>query len=125
MNAQDTIIFEKAAKSVFDKMPSEAQSKAGLVEILLIISIIISILRLIQACRNNSSHVAALAADETNRVKVEKTVRRQMGIFKYRQYGPELVSAVIANGADSPVAELEQLFEALERIPIDNDDCDE
>jgi hypothetical protein len=94
-------------------MPAEAQQKAGLVEILIIISILISIIRIIQACRANSKDVNALAADENNRAQVEKAVRRHLGIFKYRKFGAEVVDALISRGKDASQEELDNVFDAV------------
>jgi len=107
-------LLENAANKILGNMPIESMHSATFdpITILMIISILISFVRMIQECKKNSANeVKGMIRnlDDDNDRKVRDEVRRMLGRRNYRNYGKELVKAILVFGKEEPEADLEEL----------------
>lgn len=111
------LLLEDAAHDIVGRMPADLAKDATFdpITILMIISVIISMIRVIQECRKNAHDVRGLAEnlDEDNDRQIRKEIRKYLGIRGYHKYGHELRKAVINYGKTADESVFVELFEQV------------
>lgn len=122
--------LEKIAQKVLDKLPKESTDKYGVViiTILMIISITLTIIRIIQECnkkrllRLNKKQKCQLFNIETKslsmkrsfftRMTLRRVIRKELPRDAYKKYGNDLMQAILDTGVDLTEEETQTLVEA-------------
>lgn len=120
----------KIAQKVLDQMQPKDPDKFGaIITILMIISIILTVIRVIQEC--NKSKLSAFTGRDRNeyfaqqikqtairrtwftKMMLKKAIRKELGREAYREYGIDLMNAILNTGEQLKDDELYTLAEAV------------
>ena len=107
-------VAEKVAGQITDLFPKDVKAELDPLTILMIISVIISFIRMLQACDKGSADVRGLAENvsSTNKFKARREIRRILGI-KNMRFGTTLYDSVVEYGKTADPKELELLFNEI------------
>lgn len=117
------------AQKVLDKIVAKDPEKFGsVIAILMIISIILTVIRVLQECNKNK--MTSFSGQEKNtffaneikqtilrrnwftKMTIKKVIRRELGIAAYKEYGNILMNAILDTGETLKEDELITLAEA-------------
>lgn len=122
--------LEKIAQKVLDKLPKESTDKYGIViiTILMIISITLTVIRIIQECNKkrllglNKKQKCQLFNIETKslsmkrsfftRMTLRRVIRKELPRDAYKKYGNDLMNAILDTGVELTEEETQTLVEA-------------
>lgn len=105
-------IVEAVAAKVTDSFPQEEKSQIDPMTILMIISIIISVIRVIQECKKTSADVKGIASNISvmEKMKINRQIRKTLGTVRGLKFGPVIYNGLVQYGKTADTNELEQLF---------------
>lgn len=116
------------AQKVLDKVPQDPEKFGFVITVLMVISIILTVIRIIQEC--NKSKLSNLSGQEKEqffgeqmkslslkrswftRMTVKKAIRKQLPRELYREYGGVLMNAILDTGEKLTEDEIQSLVEA-------------
>lgn len=121
--------LKRIAEKVLDKVPNKDPEKFGSVmAILMIISIILTVIRVIQECNKNKiklfnrrqkneffgQEIKNLSLNRRwfTKMTVKKVVRKELSPELYKDYGLELMNAILDTGENLTEDEIKTLVEA-------------
>lgn len=122
--------IEKIAQKVLDKVDQSQEKNYGsIITILMIISIILTVIRVLQECHKNKVSTFS-SKDKTNyfaneikqtairrtwftKMMVKKAVRKELDREQYKQYGMKLTNAILDTGEELKDGELITLAETI------------
>lgn len=118
MGLEDKAIFREEAQKIKNNLaPPMAAGFAFIdpITILMLISIVIGIIQIIQAChqQRQMSPIKSLAKEEASRKQVERVVRRKIGLILYLVRGKDVVDAIMNHGLNMKDARVDELVAAL------------
>ena len=102
----DTIVGK-----ITDKFPIDVKSQIDPLTIIMIISLIISIIRVIQECNKTHSDVKEIASNVSvmEKMKIKREIRRTLGL-RNAKFGSTLYDSFVEYGKVADPQELELLF---------------
>ena len=122
--------LQNIAQKVLDKIDqSKEKTHGSIITILMIISIILSVIRVLQECNKNKmsnftgENKTTYFANEIKETSIRRTwftkmmlkkaVRKQLDKEQYKKYGMQLVNAILTTGEELKEEELITLAEAV------------
>jgi len=81
------------------------------ISILLLISLAVSIIRMIQGCRKKAKDVKASTSFDDSRAAVKKVVYRRLGIWKYKYVGP-ITDLILQRASEHSNVSLQKLIDS-------------
>lgn len=84
------------------------------ITILMMISILISVLRLIQGCKKKSSEIKDISQMRFGRIRLSNVVYSTIGPLAYETHGHEIVDAIIDRAREISENRVEKLVAALD-----------
>ena len=121
--------LKKIAEKILDKVPNRDPEKFGSVmAILMIISIVLTVIRVIQECHKNKiklfnrrqktdffgKEIKTLSLNKKwfTKMTVKKVIRKELSPELYKDYGLELMNAILDTGENLTDDEIKTLVEA-------------
>lgn len=121
--------LKKIAEKILDKVPNKDPEKFGSVmAILMIISIVLTVIRVIQECNKNKiklfnrrqktdffgKEIKTLSLNKKwfTKMTVKKVIRKELSPELYKDYGLELMNAILDTGENLTDDEIKTLVEA-------------
>jgi|688.fasta_scaffold17291_5 hypothetical protein len=122
--------LQNIAQKVLDKIDqSKEKTHGSIITILMIISIILTVIRVLQECNKNKmsnftgENKTTYFANEIKETSIRRTwftkmmlkkaVRKQLDKEQYKKYGMQLVNAILTTGEELKEEELITLAEAV------------
>lgn len=122
--------LESIAEKVLAKMPTDDSKEYGaIITILMVISIILTVIRVIQECNKSKlSNFSGSAKNEYfaeqikqtalrktwfTKMMLKKAIRKELGRDSYKKYGYDLMNAILDTGENLKDDELITLAEAI------------
>ena len=122
--------LQNSAQKVLDKIDqSKEKTHGSIITILMIISIILTVIRVLQECNKNKmsnftgENKTTYFANEIKETSIRRTwftkmmlkkaVRKQLDKEQYKKYGMQLVNAILTTGEELKEEELITLAEAV------------
>lgn len=111
----DGKLVDSIAGKITDYFPEEERAQIDPMTILMIISIIISVIRVIQECNKTSADVKDLAGNVSvmEKMKINRTIRKTLGISRGLKFGPHVYAGLVEYGKSADEQELKQLFNEI------------
>jgi hypothetical protein len=106
--------LEQVANDVAVNFNTETQRALDPSMIPVIISIVKDVISLFKECRQSSSEAHESMKNPTlwQRVILNRTTRRELGIRKFRKEGNDLVNALIKTGGNYTAEQVQALYDA-------------
>lgn len=121
--------LKKIAEKVLDKVPNKDPEKFGsVIAILMVISIILTVIRVIQECHKSKiklfnrrqkyeffgQEIKTLTLNKRwfTKMTVKKVIRKELSPELYKDYGLELMNAILNTGENLTEDEIKTLVEA-------------
>lgn len=105
---------EQVAGKITDYFPKDDKAAIDPLTLLMIISVIISFIRMMQACNKSSSDVKDVVTtlSDKDKRRAKREIRRALGL-KDMRFGRQLYDSVLQYGKDADTTELESLFNEI------------
>ena len=121
--------LNKIAEKVINKMPNKSDDNFGFViTILMVISIILTVIRIIQECNKSKfqsfnqqekytffgeqAKTLSLKRSWFTKMTIKKIIRKEMSRDNYKTYGYDLMNAILDTGANLTEDEVKTLVES-------------
>ena len=114
MKPEDNPVFKDESSNIVGELPISERSELGIMEILMIISIVVSLLKLIQACRQNHKDMKASLDKSETKATIRKAVKKQLGPIKDLRHGPAITKAILARAASISEDDFNTLLDNLD-----------
>ncbi len=111
----DGRLIDSVANKVTESFPAPVKAELDPLTILMIISIIISIIRVIQECNKSSADVKGIASNISvmEKMKINREIRKTLGTVRWIKMGSHVYSGIVEYGKTADSQELEQLFNEI------------
>lgn len=108
-------LVKEEAEIIADRVNSNCKEYGfDPISILMIISIIISVLRLIQGCKKRSSEIKDISQMRFGKLRLHNVVYSVVGPLAYESHGKEIVDAIIDRAKEINENRVENLLAALD-----------
>lgn len=82
----------------------------SIIAILMIISIIISVMRLLQNCQKDAKYLKGISGRKMSRYRISKSVANEMGLVLYKEHGEKVVDAIMKRNGQITTEHLQNLL---------------
>ncbi len=104
--------YNEEAQAIHSKLDENCGS---IIVILMIISIIVSILRLLNSCSGKRApEFKGMLGNAIARNRISKIVAAEIGLVKYKKYGAQVVDAIMERGVEIEEYALQELVDTVE-----------
>ena len=120
--------LEEVAQHISDKAANNTENEnfGSIILTIMIVGIVLNLIRVVQECDNDNKSTDKYTANQIKelctrkgwftKMRIRKSIRQQIGIEKYKQYGKIILDAIMDTGENLTEEKLIKLVEASNNV---------